>query len=338
MDKLTITTSPDEVTVVPYKPSVIHERQMEIKISNLTTTLTSLVDTPLLIEKNDHKVILLQKGNSITINNSETVYVVKEVPNVKVTVEQKVVTKTIHNTTTDWNNSSSAVLPLTILPKSLPFEDEGRYCLAFPSISTAAYKFDIDRAAVVATEVIRNFLKQHPEPQIRLYLVDLTESETLEKFRKATEDIKDSRFQIVAVDIVKLRDFGIPCWYIVNASNPGFKSTGSGTNRAIHKASEGNCKDLRQLTLAKYKPPAEVGVPYPVEMVPGSPLRDQQNVHVVIHVVGPNMSIKRANYLFGNYEEGERLLKKAYTGLLNSFYEKTGLATRDRNGHNSASY
>jgi len=76
-----------------------------------------------------------------------------------------------------------------------------------------------------------------------------------------------------------------------------------------------------------------VGKPYPVDLVPGGPnsLTDQQNVHTVIHVVGPNMNPKRKNYLNGDYVLGAKLLKKAYHEVFNCFYERSGLASASLN-------
>jgi len=70
-----------------------------------------------------------------------------------------------------------------------------------------------------------------------------------------------------------------------------------------------------------YKTPAEVSKAYPVDLSAGIPLRDEQDVHTVIHIVGPNMNMtsKRAFSLKGDYEKGSPLLKKAYQDVLNMF-------------------
>lgn len=128
-------------------------------------------------------------------------------------------------------------------------------------------------------------------------------------------------------DLTALKDSGIPCRYIVNASNPTFHGKGSGTNAAIHRA----CKfasgtRLDKLTQRLYQPPAKVGKAYPVDLLPAGPnsLTYNQHVHTVIHVVGPNMNPKRKNCLNGNYELGKELLKKSYEEILQCFYERCG--------------
>jgi len=200
-----------------------------------------------------------------------------------------------------------------------------QYSICFCSISTSAYGFDIDKASSIACEVIYNWLEDHRDLNyIKIYLVDLLESETLEKFREKSSKYKDPRFEIKVANLVKLKDFKIPCSYIVNASNPYFKSGGSGTNKAIHRSCKGDNINLEKLTLKQYKTPAEVAKAYPVDLLPGIPLRDEQDVRTVIHVVGPNMSIssKRVNNLKGDYEKGSPLLRKAYEDVLNVFLQK----------------
>jgi len=200
-------------------------------------------------------------------------------------------------------------------------KEEGRYSLCFPSISTSVYKFNIERAAKVATKVIKEFLLRYPDIDIRLCLVDITESETLDAFRKqrATEEINDPRYIIQRANITLLRDYGIQSWYIVNASNPSFHGRGSGTNRAIHSASNCSLFNLEKETRKLYSKNAKTAQAYPVELREGSPLRELQGVRTVIHVVGPNMSPKRPRYLEQNYEKGEKLLKRAYESILRTF-------------------
>jgi O-acetyl-ADP-ribose deacetylase (regulator of RNase III) len=206
-------------------------------------------------------------------------------------------------------------------------KEEGRYCLCFPSISTHAYQFDVTRAAKVATKVIKEFLTRYDSPQIKLYLVDIKESETLKKFReyKALEEINDPRYSILPANITLLRDYGIQSWYLVNASNPSFHGRGSGTNRAIHTAASAGDFSLEKETRKLYSKNAKTAKAYPVDLRDGSPLKDFQGVKTVIHVVGPNMSPKRPRYLADNYEIGEKLLKRTYESIFRSFMKQTGL-------------
>jgi len=121
----------------------------------------------------------------------------------------------------------------------------------------------------------------------------------------------------------------MPCWYIVNASNPKFSEGGSGTNEAIHEA----CRSpyvptLQTLTRKLYEDNAEVSEAYPVTLPVGCPLRENQNVRVVIHVVGPNMNPKRPNYLGEDekgYARGKDELRKCYLSVLNRFWIATEL-------------
>jgi len=200
-----------------------------------------------------------------------------------------------------------------------------QFSLCFCSISTSAYAFDIKKASPVACDVIGQWLEKHKDPRLKIFLVDITESETLSRFqaeskKRSPEGIP--RFEIRSANLVKLKDCNIPCWYIVNASNPNFKGGGSGANKAIHRACKGEHTNLEKLTHKLYKPPAKVAKAYAVDLIDSCPLRDEQEVHCVIHVVGPNMSPKRPNYLKGDYEKGEALLREAYEDVLAVFHQK----------------
>jgi len=255
-------------------------------------------------------------------NNSKKVEIVREKTTKKVEIVREKMTEVI------VLEKLTEILPIKLVN---PYPE---YSLCFPSISTTAYKFDLDKASTIACQVIGEFLASHKDPRIKLFLVDITESPTLDIFRKKAP--ADKRMVIQAVSITALKEEGIPCHYIVNASNPKFEGGGSGTNRAIHEAcDDGSFRifqivsfgtpSLENLSKKLYKQPAEVGVAYPVDLVPGMPLLDKQGVRTVIHVVGPNMSPKRANYLNGDYEKGSELLRKSYTSILDAFYKKTGL-------------
>lgn len=185
--------------------------------------------------------------------------------------------------------------------------------IAFPSISTSAYKFDVNIAASVAYGVISKFLKKHTDPSLQLYLVDLTDSETLEVFRKRFNmRTFDYRLKIEAGNLVRLRDQGIECKFIVNASNTTFKGTGSGTNKAIHDACKWKSQNLFRWTTDRHDAPGEPGCSYMVPLPEKCPLRQNQGVERVIHTIGPNMCSSRPNCLRGDYVEGERLMRKAY--------------------------
>eukprot|EP01124_Arcella_intermedia_P005372 TRINITY_DN13172_c0_g1_i1.p1 TRINITY_DN13172_c0_g1~~TRINITY_DN13172_c0_g1_i1.p1 ORF type:complete len:542 (-),score=174.94 TRINITY_DN13172_c0_g1_i1:106-1512(-) len=214
-------------------------------------------------------------------------------------------------------------------PKTLPpfLSPCPEYSLCLCSISTSAYAYDIGRASAIGTEVIGKWLQVHRDPRVKIYLVDICESETLRKFRerKMERFPELDRFEIRQANLVQLKDSGIPCWFVVNASNPNFKSGGSGTNKAIYRACKGENTNLEKLTHKLFKPPAVVAKAYPVDLPPGIPLREEQEVRTVIHVVGPNMSPKRPNYLKGDYEKGDALLRRAYEEILEKFLQRLNL-------------
>jgi hypothetical protein len=62
----------------------------------------------------------------------------------------------------------------------------GAKTLAFPSISTSTYAFDVDQAAKSACKVISNFLAKYDDPDIKLVLVDTSNSSALQAFKKVT--------------------------------------------------------------------------------------------------------------------------------------------------------
>jgi aprataxin len=66
------------------------------------------------------------------------------------------------------------------------------------------------------------------------------------------------------------------------------------------------------------------GAVLPVELPPFSPLRTQEGVSHVIHVLGPNMNPLRPNCLNGDYVTGERLLRNAYRALFEAFSALAG--------------
>jgi len=197
------------------------------------------------------------------------------------------------------------------------------FAIAFPSISTTAYQFNIEIAAQIACGVIKKFLANYTDERIRLYLVDKTEnSETLQIFKEESQKVipkEESRFALVCADLTLLKTSQLPCHYIVNASNPYFNEGGSGTNQAIHDACNSDKTSLRKITKKRYKiQEAETGIAYPIDLPADSPLRLNEEVHTVIHVVGPNMNPTRPRCL-KTYEEAGPLLQKCYEEILEKF-------------------
>jgi len=73
------------------------------------------------------------------------------------------------------------------------------------------------------------------------------------------------------------------------------------------------------MTRQRYKiSEAETGIAYPVDLPPDNPLRIYEEVHTVIHVVGPNMNPSRPRCI-EKIEEAVPLLKKSYEEILNKF-------------------
>eukprot|EP01121_Diplochlamys_sp_Union-15-3_P007838 TRINITY_DN2028_c0_g1_i12.p1 TRINITY_DN2028_c0_g1~~TRINITY_DN2028_c0_g1_i12.p1 ORF type:complete len:227 (+),score=22.31 TRINITY_DN2028_c0_g1_i12:477-1157(+) len=174
--------------------------------------------------------------------------------------------------------------------------NDGRYALAFPSISTSIYQFNKDKAVEAACSVISDFLKTHKDPELKLYIVDIQDSDLLHKFRERYI-LKDDRFQVKVADITKLKSQGIQAWHIANSCNEMLSSKGQGINQAIHNA----CPELEMLSHQRYQLPVEVGIAYPVEIPPSSLLRKLEDVHTVIHILGPNMNPQMPNCLYGDY-------------------------------------
>ncbi|PRP87894.1 putative aprataxin [Planoprotostelium fungivorum] len=209
-------------------------------------------------------------------------------------------------------------------------EEEGHKRIAFPSISTSNYGFDIDRAAKAAVRVITDFLETYNDPDLRLVLVDIQESDTLSAFRKHYT-LKDKRFVVQACDITKMKSVAkLRCRYIVNAANPGYSSGGHGANRAIHAACESRDpqgKLIEHLFVATKKraKSGSAGDALLVELPLETPMRKKEGVEFVIHCVGPNMNDNKPNSLRGDYVKGTRLLTKCYASILSHFALSLGL-------------
>ena len=201
--------------------------------------------------------------------------------------------------------------------------------LVFPSISTAIFMFDVDKAADVACEVIQRFLTRFSGPRyasLRLVLVDipasgkskLEDSEALFAFSKRWSVINKSgetRFSIKVANITDNASRG-PAVAIANATNATFAgglATG-GVNRAIHVAAGPELQEDSRKAHGKAVP----GNAYTVALRPTSGLYTQGVRHVV-HVLGPNMNPTRADCLHGDYMVGCKQLKQCYEGLFNAF-------------------
>jgi aprataxin len=99
--------------------------------------------------------------------------------------------------------------------------DNGSRTLAFPSISTADFQFDLDRASDIIVDTAADFLKKFDN--IRLVLVDLSKNSrilSLVKNKVSKKSMDSSRFFTFVGDITQLRSKGgLQCNVIANAAN-----------------------------------------------------------------------------------------------------------------------
>jgi len=199
-------------------------------------------------------------------------------------------------------------------------DSHANFSIAFPSLSTSTFQFDLSKAAQIATEEIHSFLRSNSDTRLRIYLVDLTQSPTIEEFQQKRNElsVNDDRYEIIVGDITKLRtQLGITANCIVNAGNSTLSDKGGGINAAIHKAAGSELLQETKRIVKSSK--VQVSRPYPVSLSANSPLRVNQGIEHIIQVCGPNMNPSRANYLDGDYQKGSQLLRKAYRSILECF-------------------
>ncbi|KAJ4764212.1 Transcription factor bHLH140 [Rhynchospora pubera] len=189
--------------------------------------------------------------------------------------------------------------------------------LAFPSISTADFQFDLDKASDIIVESAQDFLKR--VDNVRLALVDLSDKSriiSLVREKVMKKGIDSNRFITFVGDITMLYSKGgLRCTAIANAANWRLKPGGGGVNAAIFKAA-GEALDIATKERAEtLNPGSSVAVPLPST----SPLYQREGVTHVIHVLGPNMNPQRPNYLQNDYTKGCKILRDAYSSLFESF-------------------
>jgi aprataxin len=99
-------------------------------------------------------------------------------------------------------------------------DDNGSQTLAFPSISTADFQFDLDRASDIIVDTAADFLKKFDN--IRLVLIDLSKKSrilSLVKDKASKKSMDSNRFFTFVGDITQLRSKGLQCNVIANAAN-----------------------------------------------------------------------------------------------------------------------
>ncbi|XP_042487098.1 transcription factor bHLH140 isoform X2 [Macadamia integrifolia] len=188
--------------------------------------------------------------------------------------------------------------------------------LAFPSISTADFQFNQEKASDIIVEKVEIFLSK--VGNVRLLLVDLRESKILSLVRsKAMQKNVDSkRFSTSVGDITHLYTrCGLHCNVIANAANWRLKPGGGGVNAAIYSAAGPALEAATKERAGSLSPGKAVVVPLPST----SPLFKEEGVTHVIHVLGPNMNPQRPNCLNNDYDKGCRILGEAYSSLFEGF-------------------
>ncbi|URE49097.1 hypothetical protein MUK42_13977 [Musa troglodytarum] len=193
----------------------------------------------------------------------------------------------------------------------------GIHTLAFPSISTSDFQFDLEKASDIIVDSVSDFLKKFDS--VRLVLVDLSDkSKILSLVRKkaAEKNIESNKFFTFVGDITQLYTKGnFRCNVIANATNWRLKPGGGGVNAAIYRAAGDSLEIATKERAETLSPGNSVVVPLPSS----SPLHLREGVTHVIHVLGPNMNPQRPNYLKNDYVEGCKILHDAYSSLFENF-------------------
>ncbi|XVF55062.1 hypothetical protein PTKIN_Ptkin06aG0006600 [Pterospermum kingtungense] len=188
--------------------------------------------------------------------------------------------------------------------------------LAFPSISTAEFQFNLEKASNIIVEKVEEFMDKLGNA--RLVLVDLTPSSeilSLVRAKAAEKNIDSYRFFTHVGDITRLHsEAGLRCNVIANATNWRLKHGGGGLNAVIFSAGGSALVDATKIH-AMLHPGNAVVVPLPST----SPLHGREGVTHLIHVLGPNMNPKRPNCLDGDYVKGCKILRNAYSSLFEGF-------------------
>ncbi|XP_027334935.1 transcription factor bHLH140 isoform X2 [Abrus precatorius] len=189
--------------------------------------------------------------------------------------------------------------------------------LAFPSISTADFQFNHEKAADIIVQKVAEFSNKFKNA--RLVLVDLTHKSkilSLVKAKAAEKNIDTQKFFTHVGDITQLYTAGgLRCNAIANAANWRLKPEGGGVNAAIFKAAGPELESATKEKVKSLSPGNAVVVPLPSS----SPLFAREGVTHIIHVLGPNMNPQRPNCLNNDYNKGCKILQDAYASLFEGF-------------------
>ncbi|PSS32699.1 Transcription factor bHLH140 like [Actinidia chinensis var. chinensis] len=189
--------------------------------------------------------------------------------------------------------------------------------LAFPSISTADFQFDLEKAADIIVEKVSEFVTKLGNA--RLVLVDLSSGSkilSLVRAKAKQKNIDSDKFLTFVGDITRLYSKGgLCCNVIANAANWRLKAGGGGVNAAIFSAAGPALEIATKERAGSLTPGKAVVVPLPST----SPLFSREGVTHVIHVLGPNMNPQRPNFLNNDYIKGCKVLREAYSSLFEGF-------------------
>eukprot|EP01084_Bolivina_argentea_P142855 250924_1 len=234
------------------------------------------------------------------------------------------------------------------------FED-GRYSLALPILFVDRYKFDIDRTLNVIAYIIKQFMSVHRHPDVRIiviatnqyyaklykklrleYKIDLSQDKTSSESVSLELQIDDGNkyklfefdkriiiYKCEWEDIIKLKDNGLCCQYIVNFAFWNFnEKKGDKLNKLINKY----CVNLSEISISKHKTAKKRCVCYPVEInsANGGDLYNKQNIRNILQIRPPSMNEKLQDYI-KNKQYAYKELHNFYSRILNTFYELTNL-------------
>ncbi|KAL3531672.1 hypothetical protein ACH5RR_005193 [Cinchona calisaya] len=189
--------------------------------------------------------------------------------------------------------------------------------LAFPSISTADFMFDLDKASDIIVEKVEEFVNKLGGG--RLVLVDLSHKSkilSLVRAKAAQKNIDSMKFSTFVGDITRLYSGGgLRCNVIANAANWRLKPGGGGVNAAIFSAAGPDLESATKERAGSLAPGKALVVPLPST----SPLSIKEGIAHVIHVLGPNMNPQRPNCLNNDYVKGCKALREAYSSLFEGF-------------------
>ncbi|KAK4396099.1 Transcription factor [Sesamum angolense] len=189
--------------------------------------------------------------------------------------------------------------------------------LAFPSISTADFQFNLEKASDIIVEKVEEFISRIGKA--RLVLVDLSQGSkilSLVKTKAAQKNIDSNKFFTFVGDITRLHSQrGLHCNVIANAANWRLKPGGGGVNAAIFKAAGSALEIATKEKAVSLSPGKSVIVP----LSSSSPLFTREGVTHVIHVLGPNMNPMRPDCLKDDYVQGCKILREAYSSLFEGF-------------------